>query len=373
MNERYLTSFEDQTTALGYTSGDTTLVSPQVSLVGANEVVYSKEIPNGSRIRFAKNETTGRLYFIVDGGGVYYDALTLKKTEIPVITYGEVDLGLPSGIKWADRNVGAETPQDYGAYFSWGSTSGVSINGTDKRLEDDIIRIILSELGDVPAETITQELIDNIKLEGGEDLKMEIEGFLTEYSLISGTTFGWETVPYYSGVDDNDIPLFSKYNKTDGLTMLEAIDDAATSNMSSDWRMPTYDEAVELVRNTDHYYISEEGSIVAGPFNYETNTKDKGLDGSKLRSVCFVKKGKAFDYDNRSNFIEFPFTGSCSGSLLESKDFSGCIITNSVFINGEVELGALYLDFSSDGYLNNGNGFNATPRYYGRSVRGVHA
>ena len=45
MNERYLTSFEDQTTALGYTSGDTTLVSPQVSLVGADEVVYSKEKP----------------------------------------------------------------------------------------------------------------------------------------------------------------------------------------------------------------------------------------------------------------------------------------------------------------------------------------
>ena len=41
MNERYLTSFEDQTTALG----DTTLMSPHVSLIGTN-VVYSKEIPN---------------------------------------------------------------------------------------------------------------------------------------------------------------------------------------------------------------------------------------------------------------------------------------------------------------------------------------
>jgi hypothetical protein len=65
MDKRYLTSFEDQTTALGYTSGDTTLMSPQVSLV-ANEVVYSKEIPHDSKIRFAKDEETGRLYFIVD-------------------------------------------------------------------------------------------------------------------------------------------------------------------------------------------------------------------------------------------------------------------------------------------------------------------
>ena len=45
MDERYLTSFEDQTSALEYTNGDTTLVSPQVSLVGTDEVVYSKEIP----------------------------------------------------------------------------------------------------------------------------------------------------------------------------------------------------------------------------------------------------------------------------------------------------------------------------------------
>jgi hypothetical protein len=65
MDERYLTSFEDQTTALGYTSGDTTLVSPQVSLIGT-DVVYSKEIPSESRIRFAKDEETGKLYFIVD-------------------------------------------------------------------------------------------------------------------------------------------------------------------------------------------------------------------------------------------------------------------------------------------------------------------
>ena len=72
MDERYLTSFEDQTTALSYTSGDTTLVSPQVSLVGSDEVVFSKEIPNESRIRFAKDETTGKLYFIVDGGGGRY-------------------------------------------------------------------------------------------------------------------------------------------------------------------------------------------------------------------------------------------------------------------------------------------------------------
>ena len=31
-----------------------------------------------------------------------------------------VDLGLPSGLKWATCNVGASKPEDYGDYFAWG-------------------------------------------------------------------------------------------------------------------------------------------------------------------------------------------------------------------------------------------------------------
>ena len=33
-----------------------------------------------------------------------------------------VDLGLPSGLLWATRNVGASSPEDYGDYFAWGET-----------------------------------------------------------------------------------------------------------------------------------------------------------------------------------------------------------------------------------------------------------
>lgn len=33
-----------------------------------------------------------------------------------------VDLGLPSGIKWATRNLGADKPEDFGHYFAWGET-----------------------------------------------------------------------------------------------------------------------------------------------------------------------------------------------------------------------------------------------------------
>lgn len=34
-----------------------------------------------------------------------------------------VDLGLPSGTKWATCNVGASKPEEYGGYYAWGETS----------------------------------------------------------------------------------------------------------------------------------------------------------------------------------------------------------------------------------------------------------
>ena len=37
-------------------------------------------------------------------------------------SYKYIDLGLPSGLKWATCNVGASSPEDYGDYYAWGET-----------------------------------------------------------------------------------------------------------------------------------------------------------------------------------------------------------------------------------------------------------
>ncbi|MBO6025244.1 MAG: hypothetical protein J6P83_10380 [Bacteroidales bacterium] len=42
-----------------------------------------------------------------------------------------VDLGLPSGLLWATRNVGANSPEDYGDYFAWGETQPKSVYDWD--------------------------------------------------------------------------------------------------------------------------------------------------------------------------------------------------------------------------------------------------
>ena len=33
-----------------------------------------------------------------------------------------IDLGLPSGTKWANMNMGATSPEEYGSYYAWGET-----------------------------------------------------------------------------------------------------------------------------------------------------------------------------------------------------------------------------------------------------------
>lgn len=48
----------------------------------------------------------------------------LPELEDPYNGYEYVDLGLPSGLKWATCNVGASSPEYYGLYFAWGETTG---------------------------------------------------------------------------------------------------------------------------------------------------------------------------------------------------------------------------------------------------------
>ena len=45
-----------------------------------------------------------------------------------------VDLGLPSGLKWATCNVGANTPEEYGNYYAWGETTTKSSYTDDNSL-----------------------------------------------------------------------------------------------------------------------------------------------------------------------------------------------------------------------------------------------
>ena len=76
-----------------------------------------------------------RVYVKLAGGVFYGDvakAKTLDGDNFKIINgHKFVDLGLPSGLLWAETNIGAKTAADDGNYYAWGETSTKSLYDSD--------------------------------------------------------------------------------------------------------------------------------------------------------------------------------------------------------------------------------------------------
>lgn len=78
-----------------------------------------------------------------------------------------VDLGLPSGLRWATCNIGATNPEDNGNYYAWGETSPYNgsctyiDNPTTLPSDRDAASVNWSGSWRMPTETEMKELIDN--------------------------------------------------------------------------------------------------------------------------------------------------------------------------------------------------------------------
>lgn len=89
------------------------------------------EVGNGvgrfyTRITGLSKNTTYyvRAYASNINGTVYGEQRTFTTQDYEQICgHDYVDLGLPSGLKWATHNIGADNPWDYGNYYAWGETS----------------------------------------------------------------------------------------------------------------------------------------------------------------------------------------------------------------------------------------------------------
>ena len=124
-----------------------------------------------------------------------------------------VDLGLPSGTKWADRNVGASKPEDTGLYFSWGnivghkagmdydfgksydSSPGAELKG-DIDLEHDAAHVNLGAPWHMPTKEQFQELVENCTSE-----RSALNGYLGRRftSKINGNSIFMPFAGYISG------------------------------------------------------------------------------------------------------------------------------------------------------------------------------
>jgi hypothetical protein len=121
-----------------------------------------------------------------------------KKETAPKVN--KVDLGLPSGTLWADRNVGADSPEAYGDYFAWGETE-------------------------------------------------------------SKDYYDWNNYKWCNGSFDNLTKYCtnSSFGTVDDKTTLDLEDDAAYANMGSEWRMPTLAEMQELCDNCTSEWATQNG------------------------------------------------------------------------------------------------------------------
>ncbi len=106
--------------------------------------------------------------------------------------YEYVDLGLPSGIKWATMNVGASKPEDYGDYYAWGEIAPAQNNYSIKNCN----------------------AYDKSSVELNASGVLDANGNLTAYC------------------------------------------DAATQNWSENWRMPTKEDFEELINNCKWTWIT---------------------------------------------------------------------------------------------------------------------
>ena len=137
------------------------------------------------------------------------DSITFSLPESAEKAYKYVDLGLPSGTLWADRNVGADSPEDYGDYFAWGETEPKS-------------------------------------------------------------TYNWSTYKWCQGSNDTMTKYCTKsdYGTVDNKTVLDLEDDAAYVNMGKDWRMPTVTQMSELKSKCTWTWTTQNGTNgykVTGP------------------------------------------------------------------------------------------------------------
>ena len=128
--------------------------------------------------------------------------MTVQEEKKPCTSNEYVDLGLPSGLKWAKCNVGAESETDYGDYFMWGS--------------------------------VTPNTADECT---------------------------WAKAPFNNGDSYYNADTFKLVKNTvcpNGILTKEY--DAASQIMGGGWRMPTKDELKELIDNTTNEWTQVNGA-----------------------------------------------------------------------------------------------------------------
>ena len=115
-----------------------------------------------------------KAYMVKDTETVYGEVKEFSTLEDPYYGHEYIDLGLPSGLKWATYNVGASSKEDYGDYFAWGETEtkstyieensityDVEMSDISGNSQYDVARKKWGSTWRMPTEQEMNELVDN--------------------------------------------------------------------------------------------------------------------------------------------------------------------------------------------------------------------
>ena len=195
-----------------------------------------------------------------------------------------IDLGLPSGIKWASFNLGASKPEEYGDYYAWGETE--------------------------PYYSSLNPLTWKAGKEDGYDWSSYKWCHGTEYSLIKYC-------------NDSE---FGLNGFTDGKTTLDVDDDVARIKLGGGWRMPTYEEFQELVqyciRTTDQEN-GVNGTLFTSSINGNSIFLPNASNGA-LNFVNYYNSGSNGYYYSSSLGSSYP----CDAWYLATGTPSGIYVIN---------------------------------------------
>ena len=184
-----------------------------------------------------ENIVTGENTFTINFASSFGGAPLLTNASF-VVTIAEGLGGVQlweNGPYWAECNVGATKPEEYGYYFWWGDTVGYTRSG------------------------------------GTWDSSVSRYSGVTWVSStgqrMSSSPFSSSSCPTYG--KDNSALLSAGYIDSTG--NLVAAHDAATAHLGAPWRMPTSDEIQALVDNCTTTWITTNGvpgRLVTGKGNY---------------------------------------------------------------------------------------------------------
>lgn len=195
-------------------------------------------------------EAYAQFYVVKDGQVVYgldegtADYVTFEKpTRASLLLEEEpeyVDLGLTSGTLWATTNVGAEMPESYGDYYSWG--------GIEKHYSE-------FDSEGKPVWVTGMEGYDWDTYEHSDE-----KGKLTKYVLSEkGAMYGLK-------------------GKSDGKINIDKSDDTAKAHYGDKWQIPSKDDFKELLEQCEWEWTDDyEGKGVAG---YVVTSKKDDNDNS---------------------------------------------------------------------------------------------